>query len=267
MRIDASLDALLADALASDYADTQKTQFRNRSGRDSFRVLIVAASATLVTLVLGMAIAQTRIQATENSLTRNALVDRVQAADRRVQALEVSVLTAQNDLIAAERSILAGTSLGEQAQQRLERLRSATGQSEVTGSGVTVTIDDAPVTSETALVNEPGKIVDRDLQIVVNGLWQAGATDIAINGRRLTPTSAIRSAGEAILVNYRPLIPPYVVSAIGPDANQIIGRFREGTAGLLLEELEATYGVFWELQTVGEVTLPAAASDIRQDTP
>jgi uncharacterized protein YlxW (UPF0749 family) len=117
------------------------------------------------------------------------------------------------------------------------------------------------------LVNEPGKIVDRDLQIVVNGLWQAGATDIAINGRRLTPTSAIRSAGEAILVNYRPLIPPYVVSAIGPDANQIIGRFREGTAGLLLEELEATYGVFWELQTVGEVTLPAAASDIRQDTP
>jgi uncharacterized protein YlxW (UPF0749 family) len=267
MRIDASLDALLADALASDYADTQKTQFRYRSGRDSFRVVIVAASATLVTLVLGMAIAQTRIQATENSLTRNALVDRVQAADRRVQALEVSVLTAQNDLMAAERSILAGTSLGEQAQQRLERLRSATGQSEVTGSGVTVTIDDAPVTNETELVNEPGKIVDRDLQIVVNGLWQAGATGIAINGRRLTPTSAIRSAGEAILVNYRPLIPPYVVSAIGPDANLIIGRFREGTAGLFLEELEATYGVFWALQTVGKLTLPAAASDIRQDTP
>jgi uncharacterized protein YlxW (UPF0749 family) len=267
MRIDASLDALLADALASDYAGTQKTKFRNQSGRDSFRVLIVAASATLVTLVLGMAIAQTRVQATENSLTRNALVERVQAADRRVQALEASVLTAQNDLIAAERSILAGTSLGEQAQQRLERLRSATGQSEVTGYGVTVTLDDAPVTTETALVNEPGKIVDRDLQIVVNGLWQAGATDIAINGRRLTPTSAIRSAGEAILVNYRPLIPPYVVSAIGSDANQIIGRFREGTAGLLLEELEATYGVFWELQTVGELTLPAAASDIRQDTP
>jgi uncharacterized protein YlxW (UPF0749 family) len=266
MRIDASLDALLADALASDYAGTQKTQFRSRSSRDSFRVLIVAASATLVTLVLGMAIAQTRLQAAENYLTRNALVDRVQAADRRVQALEVSVLTAQNDLIAAERSILAGTSLGDQAQQRLDRLRSATGQSEVSGSGVTVTIDDAPITDETALVNDPGKIVDRDLQIVVNGLWQAGATDIAINGRRLTPTSAIRSAGEAILVNYRPLIPPYVVTAIGADANQIIGRFREGSAGLLLEELEASYGVFWELQTVGEVTLPGATA-IKEDTP
>lgn len=267
MRIDASLDALLADALASDYEGTEKNQSKGRGGGSAISFLAVVASATLVTLVLGMAIAQTRIQATENSLTRSALVDRVQAADRRVQSLEASVLTAQNNLIAAESSILAGTSLGEQAQLRLERLRSATGQSEVTGNGITVTLDDAPVTIDTALENEPGKVVDRDLQMVVNGLWQSGATEIAINGRRLTVTSAIRSAGEAILVNYRPLIPPYVVTAIGNDANLMIGRFRESTAGLLLEELEATYGVFWELQTVGKVTLPAATSATKEDTP
>lgn len=267
MRVDASLDALLADALASDYAGTEKTSYSSRSGRDTFRILIVASAATLVTLVLGMAIAQTRLQAVENSLTRSALVDRVQAADARVQGLEASVLTAQNDLIAAEVSILAGTSLGEQAQLRLKRLRSATGQTQVTGSGVSVTVKDAPLVDGSALVNEPGKVVDRDLQIIVNGLWQAGATDIAINGRRLTPTSAIRSAGEAILVNYRPLIPPYVVTAISANANQLAGRFRESSAGLLLEELEASYGVFWELQTVGQVTLPAAASTVKEDSP
>lgn len=267
MRIDASLDALLADALASDYDGTDKTNYKSRSNKDSIRVLIVALSATLVTVVLGMAIAQTRLQATENSLTRDALVDRVQAADRRVQALEASVLTAQNNLISAESSILAGTSLGEQAQQRLERLRSATGQTEVSGSGVTVTIDDAAFGANINEVNEAGKVVDQDLQLIVNGLWQSGATDIAINGRRLTPTTAIRSAGEAILVNYRPLIPPYVVTAIGTDANQLAARFRESTAGLLLEELEASYGVFWELQTVGQVTLPAATSDTKEDSP
>ena len=267
MRIDASLDALLADALASDYAGTQKTQYKNRSGQDTFRVLIVAGAATLVTLVLGMAIAQTRLEATENSLTRSALVERVQAADRRVQTLETNVLTAQNDLIAAEASILAGTSLGEQAQQRLERLRSATGQTEVSGNGVSVTIDDAPITTDGALVNEPGKVMDTDLQVIVNGLWQAGASDISINGRRLTPTSAIRSAGEAILVNYRPLVPPYVVTAIGKDADSLAGRFRESSAGILLEELEATYGVFWELQTIGQVTLPASATATKEGTP
>lgn len=71
--------------------------------------------------------------------------------------------------------------------------------------------------------------------MIVNGLWQAGATDMAINGRRLTPTSAIRAAGEAILVNYRPMSPPYVVSAIGPDADQVAGRFRENQQGYCLK--------------------------------
>ncbi len=191
----------------------------------------------------------------------------MQAADRRVQALEASVVTAQNDLISAESAILAGTSLGEQAQQRLERLRIATGQTQVSGSGITVTIDDAPSDSDTTTESESGKVLDADLQIVINGLWQSGATHIAINERRLTPTTAIRSAGRAILVNYRPLTPPYVITAISPDANQMAGTFRESSAGLLLEELEASYGVFWELHTVGEVTLPAAASDANEDTP
>jgi uncharacterized protein YlxW (UPF0749 family) len=267
MRIDASLDALLADALTSDYEGTDKKQYQHRSKRNSIQILIVAASATLVTIVLGMAIAQTRSQASENSATRDALVERVQAADRRVQALEASVVTAQNDLISAESATLAGTSLGEQAQQRLERLRIATGQTQVSGSGITVTIDDAPRDSDITTGNESGKVLDGDLQLVINGLWKSGATHIAINERRLTPTSAIRSAGRAILVNYRPLIPPYVVTAISPDANKMAGMFRESSAGLLLEELEASYGVFWELNTVGEVTLPAAASDANEDTP
>jgi len=255
MRTDASLDALLADALTSDYASTPPSQ--DNAGR--FRIFIVAGAATLVTLVLGMAIAQTQIQASENSVTRDALVERVKAADRRVQVLEATVLTAQDNLLNAEAAILAGTSLGDQARSRLERLRIATGQTEVFGNGVTVTIDDAPLDP---LVTDtpPGRVIDRDLQMIVNGLWQAGATDIAINGRRITPTSAIRAAGEAILVNYRPMSPPYVVSAIGPDADKLAGRFRDNPAGLLLEELEAKYGVIWELQRVGNISLPAASS-------
>lgn len=255
MRSDASLDALLADALTSDYSNAFSTQ--NKTGR--FQIFFVAGAATLVTLVLGMAIAQTQIQASENSITRDALVERVEAADRRVQVLEATVLTAQNNLLNAEAAVLAGTSLGDQARSRLDRLRIATGQTEVYGNGVTVTIDDAPL-DPLISGTQPGRVLDRDLQIVVNGLWQAGATDIAINGRRLTPTSAIRAAGDAILVNYRPMSPPYVVSAVGQDADKLAGRFRDNSGGLLLEELEAKYGVIWGLQKVGNISLPAASS-------
>lgn len=253
MRSDASLDSLLADALTSDYAGTAGEEH----GR--FSVVFIAGATTVVTLVLGMALAQTRIQANENLTTRAALIDRVKAADDRVAALESKVQVAQSDLQSAEQAKLAGTSLGQQANERLARLRTAAGFTEMTGNGVEVTLADAPIdaTAPNDAV-QPGRIVDRDLQQVVNGLWQAGAKGVAINGRRLTGTSAIRAAGDAILVDYRPVLPPYQIVAIGDDANQVAGKFRENQAGLLLEELEAQYGVIWELQTIGQTTLPAA---------
>ena len=63
-----------------------------------------------------------------------------------------------------------------------------------------------------------GRVYDRDLQDVVNALWLAGAEAMSINGQRLTAATAIRSAGEAILVNSRPLSPPSLVHAIGNPA-------------------------------------------------
>ena len=259
MRIDASLDSLLSDALTSDYPSTEDAPSYGRFG-----ILVVAAATTVVTVVLGMAIADTRLSNTENLQTRSALVERVLAADRRVQSLEVTVLTAQDALLDAERAALAGTSLGDQARSRL-----ASGQTEIIGQGVSVTMDNSPSAGQDDGAFIPGQIIDRDLQIIVNGLWQAGATDIAINGRRLTGTSAIRAAGDAILVNYRPLSPPYVITAIGPDPDRLAGLFRENSAGLLLEELESQFGVIWELQTIGEVTLPAAGPVTKssEDTP
>ena len=56
-----------------------------------------------------------------------------------------------------------------------------------------------------------GRVLDRDLQELVNGLWAAGAEAVSVDGQRLTARTAIRSAGEAVLVDFRPLSPPYVV--------------------------------------------------------
>ena len=62
---------------------------------------------------------------------------------------------------------------------------------------------------------------DGYLQLVVNALWAAGAEAVSINGQRLGPTTAIRFAGEAVLVDFRPVTNPYEISAIGnPDALQ-----------------------------------------------
>ena len=93
----------------------------------------------------------------------------------------------------------------------------------------------------------------------MNGLWAAGAEAVAVNGQRLTGLSAIRSAGDAILVDYRPLTRPYVVVAIG-DPRSVQSRFVSGPAGQALRTLEQAYGITFSVQAVDRQSIPAASS-------
>ena len=71
------------------------------------------------------------------------------------------------------------------------------GAEAVTGPGIVITAagsrDDA----------EAGRITDHDLQVLVNGLWYAGAEALSINDNRVGTLTSIRTAGDAITVNFR----------------------------------------------------------------
>lgn len=140
----------------------------------------------------------------------------------------------------------------EQAQQ----LGIWAGTSAVTGPGIVITMAD----SERAQAGEPGsedeRVVDFDLQVVVNGLWAAGAESIAINGIRLTAGTAIRSAGQTVLVDLRPLVSPYTIEAIG-DPDGLRTEFARTTGAAHLSALNANYGITSGLVTAEELTLPA----------
>jgi uncharacterized protein YlxW (UPF0749 family) len=103
--------------------------------------------------------------------------------------------------------------------------------------------------------SQEGWVLDRDLQVVVNGLWAAGAEGITINGQRLTALSAIRSAGEAILVDYRPLSPPYVIQAVG-DPEDLQSGFASDLAGSYLKALRDNYNVGATIVSKPRMTLP-----------
>jgi len=105
----------------------------------------------------------------------------------------------------------------------------------------------------------PGRVLDRDLQSVTNALWSVGATAIAINGIRLTSTTAIRSAGEAILVDYRPLALPYLITAVGPADLDV--RLAESPEGSALRSLRQQYGIEWTLDS-REVQVPASSAEL-----
>ena len=254
MSSNASLDALLADAVASDYESTKADRHTSTVIK-----LLAVSSAAILALVFGSAIIDKNAQSGQNSSTHQALVERIKLADRRVAQAETDAKIAGQELTAAEGAQLAGTDLGAQAQRRLEALRTIAGFTPLTGGGVDVVLEDAkadPLSADDAVL--PGRVQDHDIQAVVNGLWTAGAKGIAINGRRLTSTSAIRNAGDAILVDYRPLVPPYHIVAIASNADATAGIFRNGVAGLLLEELASKYGVIWDVTMLGQTTIPAA---------
>ena len=91
----------------------------------------------------------------------------------------------------------------------------------------------------------------------MNGLRQAGAEAVAINGHRITTLTPIRSAGSAITVDYVSLNPPYVVEAIG-DPSRLQARFVRTSAAVWWQYLHDNYGIAYELQTVnGDLRLPA----------
>lgn len=143
---------------------------------------------------------------------------------------------------------------------RLRNLEAATGLARVHGDGVVVRLSDAPapvdpVTGKASATN-PGRVFDRDLQDIANQLWQLGAEAIAINGERLTATSTIRTAGGAILVDFRPVTAPYEVQAIGPG--DLADSFSGSSTGKRFQAYVGAYKMQFSVERRTGLTLPAA---------
>lgn len=99
--------------------------------------------------------------------------------------------------------------------QQLEQTMVLSGQSTVTGPGVTVVLRDSQARS-TAGVNENNYVIhDEDLLKVVNELRDAGAEALSLNGERLLATSEIRCAGAIVSVNNNRYSAPFTICAIG----------------------------------------------------
>ena len=111
-----------------------------------------------------------------------------------------------------------------------------------------IVVDDAPADSS----DTRDRVLDLDLQVLANGLWQAGAEAIAINGHRLSTLTAIRGAGDAITVDYRSLTRPYRVEAIG-DPRTLHARLVESPGGAWWNELAQNRRMRYEISGVNEL--------------
>ena len=266
-RRDASMSLLtnlLNDTLDPGYAETaarRKAQGGEDAGSSHWTKRMsptVLFGVAAVALVLVIAAIQTHRQAPAVERERQQLISRVQDGERKNSADESMISTLRGQLQAAQ-----AEALGPEQGKAFTAMSVVTGASPVTGPGLEVVLNDAagadgPASSDPRQNSDnQSRVLDLDLQHAANGLWAAGAEAVAINGQRLTSLSAIRTAGSAIMVDFRPLSPPYTLQAIG-DPKSMAAKFADGADGRYLFELKSQYGIGFSTNTKSKLSLPAA---------
>jgi uncharacterized protein YlxW (UPF0749 family) len=109
-------------------------------------------------------------------------------------------------------------------QNQVDQLKLLAGQTDVSGPGIIVVLEDnvsgadAAKTNNPELFNPEDYIVhDKNLLYLISEV--RGQTEaIAINNQRLVPSSDIRCVGTVIMVNSSRLAPPYEIKLIGNPA-------------------------------------------------
>lgn len=255
--MDHSLDDGYAEAAA-------RREAAGKSGlpRTTQAKLWLAVGLVLAALVVTVGAVQARVDAPTVAKERGELIDRVEEGTREADGLE--------ERIEELRKVVAG----KQAEA-LEKHGGAKGMvtallagaTPAEGPGVKLVMDDAEDAKDSSGgtprgssgFSDTGRLRDRDMQRVINGLWAAGAEAVTVNDQRLTALSAIRAAGDAILVDNKPLAPPYTVLAVG-DGKKLRGGFQESADGRYLQVLRENYGVRYDISVQDNIRLRAASS-------
>lgn len=233
------LDQVVQSALDDDY-------YQRPTRPPSIRSKMLTALVTgALGLLVAVAIVQTRNDRPATQLERSALIDNIRDSRALAQSRQSNAQQLQSEIAELE------------AASQVERpgttsLRVTSGAIAVTGPGMVVRVESADGDDEPY-----GQVTDSDVQLIVNGLWLAGAEAVAIDGHRLTSTSAIRSAGEAITVNYKSVTEPIVISAIG-DPDTIVVRWRNGPSGRYMADRAKDDAIRYSVRGSDEVDLPAA---------
>jgi uncharacterized protein YlxW (UPF0749 family) len=226
---------------------------------------ILVLVAVLIGVLLATSALALRAPTTNASAIKKDLVGRIEARRAHADAQSRLIATLRSEIDTAQAAALSQQSQAGLVAD-LSQLELAAGTVPVRGPGLVLTVDDAAVQVDpnnpvvdprTGAGSDQGKVIARDLQIIVNGLWQAGAEAISVNGHRLTARAAIRFAGEAILVDYRPLVRPYTISAIG-DPGSLSVEFASNDGGSYLQSLKANYKIRGDIQERDSVVVPGA---------
>jgi uncharacterized protein YlxW (UPF0749 family) len=162
--------------------------------------------------------------------------------------------------VEAQTDALAGTDRPIQRQRdRAASYELAAAFTAVHGPALTVELDDARIMDgnrPAGATNDDLVVHEQDVQAVVNALWAGGAEAMTIMGVRVISTSAVRCAGNTLLLHGRVYSPPFTITAIG-DPARLSGALASSDGVRQFREAAADFGLGYAETIRGDVELPA----------
>ena len=191
----------------------------------------LAGVIALLGFLLVTAVVSARAAEEEQEPRKAELVALIESRRGLIDNLDVEVERLRAEVSRAQAAAAARSTADAAASAEVEALSEIAGTIAVEGPGLVVRLDNS--NRKPASPDQAGAylIHDADLQLMINALFTAGAEALDVNNSRVVATTPVRAAGDTIVVNFRPLSPPYVIEAIGADRKvfdqtEIAQRFR-----------------------------------------
>lgn len=139
-------------------------------------------------------------------------------------------------------------------RDRVRALQQDAGLTDLSGEGLVVTLDDAHVAPNDPRAVPLAIVHSQDLTDLFNAAWKGGARGVAVNGERITGTSAC--VGATIQINGTLLSPPFVVSIVGPR-DRLRRVFDDPRELADLHARSRAFGLRFDVATADTVRVPA----------
>jgi uncharacterized protein YlxW (UPF0749 family) len=191
------------------------------------------------------------------SQERSSLVETVLTLQAQQEVLKSGILSLRHDVGVLEAEGPTSDALLKSLNADLEQARIDAGLIALQGPGLVFRIEDS---------GQPGAVADslvsaKDIRILVEEVWLAGAEAVSINGERVTVSTAVLDIGGSILVNSAYLAPPYEIAAIG--APGLYGRVQASStfADFVHARVEG-HGLRLSVAELDDVIVPAFAGTV-----
>jgi uncharacterized protein YlxW (UPF0749 family) len=192
---------------------------------------------------------------------RSPLVETVVGLQAQQETYKQRILQLRASIQGAEQQGQGSASLLRQLNDQLDQARLAAGLTPLTGTGFAFELTDSTQPIPPGANDADYLVSARDIRAIVEELWLAGAEAIAVNGERITTTTAIVDVGGSILVNAAYKAPPYQIVALGPADLYDRVAASQGFTDFIRARAQ-TYGIGVAILQPDNVNIPAFAGTV-----